>query len=62
MVTTVVAMQPVGKVKVIIDVPGEIPVVIPLKEPIVATAVDDEDHVPLEVSVRVVTEPWHILC
>lgn len=46
-VTRVVAKQPVGRVKVIIVVPAEIPVVIPLKEPILATDVEDENHVPL---------------
>jgi hypothetical protein len=45
-VTVVLRVQPEDGVKVIIEVPAEIPVYTPVAEPIVAMAVEDEDQVP----------------
>jgi hypothetical protein len=58
-VTVVVVSQPVGKVYVIVAVPGDLPVTNPVPEPIVATAVLLLAQVPPPASNKLVVWPTH---
>ena len=60
--TIPVAMQPVGNIYVIADVPAATPVTIPDEDPIVAVEVELLDHgPPEEVLLSVVVDPIHTL-
>ena len=58
-VTVVVALHPVGAVKVIALVPVVIPVTIPVPDPIVSTPVLPLIHAPAPLSVRLMWAPIH---
>ena len=59
-VTTAVAEQPAAVMKVIVEVPGDTPVIIPVAAPAVATAVLLLLQVPAPAELlRVVVLPWH---
>ena len=59
-VTCAVAIQPVARVYVIVELPADTPVNVPLVEPIVATAMLPLVHVPPKgVALNVVVDPAH---
>ena len=58
-VTGSMAVQPVGKVNVMLLVPVAMPVTTPVPDPMVATPVLPLLHTPVLVSVRVMCAPTH---